>query len=217
MKKIAIVFLFVIFTVQIKGQSGKDIAAKIAGAYGIDNFTKVKSIHYVFNVKKGLKGVRREWTWFPAEKIVIAGSYENAIKYNRKNFDKNDPKMKKLDHNFINDNYWLLFPFRLVWDTGVELVSKGKFRSPITKTECERVDAVYKNEGYTPNDVYELYLNGNHEIIEWVYRPGGSKEKAKAVKWDEPEDFDGIKISTSHQNKDGSFRLWFTEIRIEFK
>ncbi len=214
-----IAFLIIIFTaVQLLGQNENTVSDRIAGAYGIDSFSKVKSIHYVFHVQKGEKNVQREWIWFPAEKNVIAGSGENAVKYNRDSFDRKDEKLSKIDRQFINDNYWLLFPFRLAWDKGVKVVEKGKAKAPVSGGILLQVNVEYDGgDGYTPNDIYELYLNDNFEIVEWVYRPGGNGKINKPASWSEPEEFNGIKISLSHQNKDGSFRLWFTDLDVKLK
>ncbi len=196
-------------------QSSKGIAAKIAETYGIENFKNVKSIQYTFNVQKGEKKVSRTWKWFPHQKKVISGT---GVEYVRTSFNREDKELRKIDWQFINDNYWLLFPYHLQWDTGVEIEEKGDAVSPINNIKCSQINAVYKgDDGYTPNDIYELYLNSNFEIIEWVYRPGGSKDKVYPATWSSPEDFNGIKISLKHANKDGSFKLWFTDIKVELK
>lgn len=219
MKKYIIHLFLFFFASLLSGQGVNGVAEKIASAYGIANFGNVKSIQYTFNVQKGEKHISRVWKWFPEEKKVISGTGENKVEYNRNSFDKNDSKMKKLDHQFINDNYWLLFPFRLVWDKSVKVeVAEESAESPINGIKTMKIRASYiGNDGYTPNDIYELFVNENYNIVEWVYRPGGAVDKNYPATWSAPEDFGGIKISTRHENKDGSFKLWFSGIKVEMK
>ena len=37
---------------------------------------------------------------------------------------------KEVDPGFVNDQYWLVFPFHVMWDTGANVEDKGKQKLP---------------------------------------------------------------------------------------
>ncbi len=186
----------------------------LAKAYGIDNFAKAKSIEFIFHVQKGEKQVARHWKWFPKEKRVILFSPQGDKSYYQS--DKMSEQEKAIDAKFVNDSYWLLFPFQVKWgrDNLLTLVKEG-VTSPIGQQKTTLLTVQYKNEdGYTPGDAYDLYLSEKNEIIEWTYRKGGGKP-TKTTTWEDVKDFNGIKIATMHQDESGAFKLWFDGIVVE--
>ena len=186
-------------------------AENIAKAYGIENFSKIKQISYTFNVRVNGNEIHRRWRWFP--KTDQVESVDLVIKYPR---DFIPEELKSTDHSFINDNYWLLFPFHLVWDSDVKFEEvKGKRPSPIKKEMLNKLIVKYINDkGYTPNDIYELYFDDKYIIREWVYRKGGSVKNARAATWENNKKYRGIIISENHTGGD-NFRLWFSDIEVE--
>ncbi len=209
--------LVVIFSLaaSLLSQEKPKIIDDLARHYGIESFRDVNSIHYVFNVERGDRKISREWTWFPSEKKVIKGSGKDKVEYIRNTFDRKDENLLKIDNQFINDNYWLLFPFRLYWDSGVTITDEGENHAPISGEKCHKLVAAYNNsDGYTPGDIYEVFLDDQLNILEWNFLPGGDRSKTFSVKWSKPENFEGILISTDHSDKSGKFRLFFTEIIV---
>ncbi|RMD48245.1 MAG: hypothetical protein D6830_07205 [Ignavibacteria bacterium] len=209
--------LVVIFSLaaSLLSQEKPKIIDDLARHYGIESFRDVNSIHYVFNVERGDRKISREWTWFPSEKKVIKGSGKDKVEYIRNTFDRKDENLLKIDNQFINDNYWLLFPFRLYWDSGVTITDEGESHAPISGEKCHKLVAAYNNsDGYTPGDIYEVFLDDQLNILEWNFLPGGDLSKTFSVKWSKPENFEGILISTDHSDKSGKFRLFFTEIIV---
>jgi hypothetical protein len=60
-----------------------------------------------------------------------------------------------MDGAFINDQYWLIFPFRTAWDGGTE-VSFGHEIMPFTSDSVPSMTIAYTDStGYTPNDTYK--------------------------------------------------------------
>ena len=186
-------------------------ADQIARAYGIDRFKKIQKISYTFNVKFEEKEIHRRWTWYPKTDDVVFVDLD--IKYPRDNIPE---ELIVTDHNFINDNYWLLFPFHLVWDSDVKFEEvPGKQPSPIKKEMLNKLIVEYINDkGYTPNDIYELYYDDNFMIREWVYRKSGSEENSRAATWESNKKYGGIMISENHTGEN-NFRLWFSDIEVE--
>ena len=84
----------------------------------------------------------------------------------------------KLDQRFINDKYWLLVPFQLVWDAGTTISNPIKEAAPISQLEMQKITLTYsKKGGYTPGDAYDIYYGNDFLIKEWVFRGGNNKKQ----------------------------------------
>ena len=187
----------------------------VALHYGFTNFEKVKTIAFTFNVQKTDKHIIRNWKWNPTTNYVSFFSEEKEI-----NFVHNACESKKeieLDKMFVNDSYWLLFPYHLIWDKqNYSYTVTENILSPLYKNKCTKLTITYlKGDGYTPNDIYELFLNENFEITEWIYRKNASITPTKTTTWEKTIAIDGVKISTYHSGEKGKFKVWFTSINIE--
>jgi hypothetical protein len=202
-------------------KKGTALNAKVAKAYGVDAFSKVKKIDYTFNVEFGGKKISRKWEWYPKTKEITYWGKDKSGKdvtltYNRN--DKMDAKTKKIDAAFINDNYWLLFPFHLIWDTNVKFTDEGMKKYPIGKGKGRCLIVQYSNKvGYTPGDQFDLYLDKNNMIHQWVYLHGGSKKNPRPATWEGNKTFGGFTISTLHNGPGKKFKLWFSGIKVVFE
>jgi hypothetical protein len=197
----------------------EDVRHRIAVSYGIDHFDQVEQIQYTFNVKVGDKGVNRFWIWEPKIDNVTfkAGNNEEYISYNRKEInDASSENLKKIDAWFINDNYWLLFPYRVAWDSGVKVEDIGSQPLPMGDGSAKCVVVTYPSTGgYTPGDVYELFLDNEYKLTHWVYRRGGSPEPTRITTWEDHRHVGPLTLSLMHQAADGNFRLWFTNVGVK--
>lgn len=118
------------------------------------------------------------------------------------------------DAGFINDKYWLLYPFQLAWDTGYTYEVEEHVNAPISGTESTKLTIVYNNEdGYTPGDAYDLYLNDQYMIKEWTFRKGNGSE-GRSFTWETEKEYDGILIATEHRNAEGQLFIWFSDIKV---
>jgi hypothetical protein len=52
-------------------------------------------------------------------------------------------------------------------------------------------------------------------VREWVYHRKASAEPTLMTTWEDYQDFEGLKIAKDHRSKDGKFRLYFTDVRVE--
>lgn len=185
---------------------------KLANAYGIDSFEKIEKLEYTFNVKKGEVEVARAWIWEPKTDEVTLVEKGDTIRFNHNSVTE---ELKTADHKFINDKYWLLFPFQLMWDTGYTSELKEDVEAPISKQKLTKFIIHYNNkDGYTPGDAYDFYIDQNFQIKEWSFRKGGKEDPSLTTTWEDYETINGIKVATNHLSVDGSFRLWFTEIEF---
>ncbi|RRO13861.1 hypothetical protein [Flavobacteriaceae bacterium 14752] len=194
-----------------KTEETKTIINKIADAYGFENWPKVEKIEFSFVVNPGEKEMLRHWIWHPKKQQVTLVNENERISYKRSNVME---EFVKTDKAFVNDSFWLLFPFQLEWGVfNYETVEN--VISPIQQKESTKLIVKYPNEGgYTPGDRYDVYLNENYHIIEWAYYPSGKKEPALTNTFEDLSNFNGIKINMIHRNPETGFQLNFRDISI---
>ncbi|GAA4317832.1 hypothetical protein GCM10023115_43490 [Pontixanthobacter gangjinensis] len=186
---------------------------KIAMANGFKEFDSLEQIKFTFNVEvnDSLRS-KREWTWnIDSDKISLREK-DSVMSYIQK--DSLAKEKEYIDQRFVNDSYWLLFPFQLKWsDADFSEVKKAK--APISGDEMQMLTVKYPSEGgYTPGDSYDIYFDEDFMIREWVYKASaGGREMATT--WEDYEDFKGVKISKMHKSPDGSFELYFSDISVE--
>ncbi|MDO6597794.1 hypothetical protein Q4512_12790 [Oceanihabitans sp. 2_MG-2023] len=189
------------------------IAEKIANAHGFENWNKVSKIAFTFNVDKDSSHFERSWTWKPKTNAITLISNQDTINYNRKTLDSIS---LKADQSFINDKFWLLIPFQLVWDSGTTFSEATKEKAPISETLLNKITLTYSNEGgYTPGDAYDIFYDDAFIIQEWIFRKGNSKAPSLITSFQNTKDFNGLKIATEHLKKEGKWNLNFTNIEIE--
>lgn len=189
------------------------IAEKIANAHGYDNWKNVEKIEFTFRVDRDtIQGSGRSWEWFPKKDSVVMRAGEQHVKFLRSELDSVPPNA---DRAFINDKFWLLVPFQLVWDTSATISEPKKAEAPISKTKMDMITITYPNEGgYTPGDAYDIFYNEDYMIEEWIFRKGNSKEPSMATTFENYKDFNGIKIAIDHKRDNGNWNLNFTDVNI---
>ncbi|TQI69922.1 hypothetical protein JM79_0817 [Gramella sp. Hel_I_59] len=190
-----------------------EVHEKIAMVNGFEEFDSIKKIKFTFNVKvnDSLRSERR-WNWnVDTDKISLTEN-DSVMSYTRKDSLAEDKKY--IDQRFVNDSYWLLFPFQLKWSLA-DLSEPKKAKAPISGDEMQMLTVSYpKDGGYTPGDSYDIYFDDEFMIREWVYKSSdGGREMATT--WEDYKDFKGIKIATMHKSKDDSFELFFDDISVE--
>ena len=123
----------------------------------------------------------------------------------------------KTNAGFINDRYWLLAPFNLLWDRDNFTFDHQKQElAPISKKPMQKLTIVYGNEGgYTPGDAYDFYFGDDYVIQEWVFRKGNQSEPSMTTTWENYTDIKGLKLGRDHKKMDGNFNLYLDNIRIE--
>ena len=190
------------------------IAEKIAQAHGFDHWKNVEQIDFTFNVDRGDNHFERIWTWEPKKnQVVFSTGVDSIVVFNRNKLDSTNTK---LDQRFINDKFWLLVPFQLVWDEGTTISDPIKDIAPISKKELNKIVLTYGNEGgYTPGDAYDVFYDDDFIIREWVFREGNRKEPSMATTFENYQDFNGIKIAKDHKMVDGNFNLYFSNVKVK--
>ncbi|WP_299387210.1 hypothetical protein [uncultured Lacinutrix sp.] len=188
------------------------LAEKIANAHGFENWDKVKEFHFSFNVDKDSSHFGRSWIWKPKANEVTMLTKKDTITY--KTF-KIEQESLEADRAFVNDKYWALFPFQLVWDTSATLGETSKTEAPISKKELNKVTLTYPVKGgYTPGDAYDIYYDDTYTIKEWTFREANAKEPSMTNTFENYKDFNGISIAQDHKKADGNWNLNFTNIKV---
>ena len=225
-KPVLTLFVVILFIIGLAACAGgdresrdMDIRQRIAQSYGIQYFDQIEQFQYTFNVRTGDKHTRRFWIWEPKpDKVTYDGmDYQDPITYYRKDLQTNPSnKLKSIDAWFINDNFWFLFPFHLAMDTRTTVEDAGRKKLPMGDGEAACVVVTYPVESnYTPGDVYELYLDENFRLVQWIYRRGGSETPTKIVTWDNHRYLGPRVFSLNHQGDNGNFRIWFTQVGVK--
>jgi len=190
-----------------------DIRTKIANANGFQNWKDVSEIAFTFNVDRDAKHFERSWSWQPKTGDVKMFSEKDTVMYNRSQMDS---LLMKTDAAFINDKYWLLAPFQLVWDENISISEIRDKIAPISKDTLSQLTIVYGNEGgYTPGDAYDFFYDKNFKIKEWIYRAGNAEKPTMITTWEDYENYNGLEIARMHKDSTGNFKLYFTNISVK--
>ena len=119
------------------------------------------------------------------------------------------------DKAFVNDSFWLLYPFHLVWHE-IEVITYDNQLSPLLNKTTTKLRVNYPSEGgYTPGDSYEVYVDDNYNIVEWTYHRGGSDEAGLGNTFESQQSFNGIKVDMEHSNSEIGFQLNFRNVTIK--
>lgn len=193
-------------------QTEHPVTTKIALANGYDNFDNIGQLNFTFNVKvnDSLKS-QRSWKWFPKEdRIELTEKGETSSYINDGTLEESE---KAIDQKFINDTYWLLFPYQLVWSEYDYEHSKSA-KAPISGEKMEKITIKYPSDGgYTPGDTYHLYVSPEDSLIkEWTYE--SSTGRSLSTTWEDYETINGITVAKMHKGADESFQLFFTDVEV---
>jgi hypothetical protein len=200
-------------------------AEQIAKAYGLDSFREIEAIRYTWNAQFPGVNLSRAWVWEPKKDQV---SYEGKDKdgkpvkatYLRSQLNSQPANVKdEIDPAFVNDNYWLLFPFHAYWDKSATVASQGTKQLPLGNGSAELVVVKYPSDGgYTPGDTWDLYVGKDNRVEEMVYHRGGPKKPSLvSVTWEDYKKAGPLLVSTNHNgNADGNtVRIFITDVAVK--
>ncbi|MEM6458158.1 MAG: hypothetical protein AAF710_02070 [Planctomycetota bacterium] len=194
----------------------------LAERYGFAGWGEIESIRYTFNVE--LPGrdapIVRGWQWQTKTGDIerVTRRAENDLEVVLFNLERPEVgEVREAHQQFINDSYWLLFPFQLVW-SNPKVTEAGIEPLPIGEGTGRKLIAQWPAEGgYTPGDAYDLYLGDDGLIREWVFRRGGAEDGGRAATWEDHRRLGPIVVSLEHHGPppgsgESGFRLWFTGV-----
>ena len=189
------------------------IGNTIAMANGLDKFKDATEVEFTFNVKiNDTVRSSRHWKWNTKTSEISLTEGDSTKTYTKKDSIPEDKV--SIDQKFINDSYWLLFPYQLVW-SDAKLTEEKEVAAPISGDTLTKLEVAYSSDGgYTPGDTYDIYYGDDYMIEEWVYKAAGG-DRQMATTWEDYKKFKGIPIATMHKSSDGSFQLYFTDVSIK--
>jgi hypothetical protein len=197
--KMALMFLVAV------SANAADLADAVFKACGGENWPKVSSIQFTFNVSEGdklLASAKHVWD-------VRAGM--DAVTWKDKTVTVNvlhpgtDDDSKTAYARWVNDSYWLLAPLKLK-DAGVQVTEQGE------QDGLQVLHLSFAGVGLTPGDQYNLYIDPKtHLVSRWDYMP--SPDKKLSGTWEGYRDCGGLKLATEH-NFAGK-RIWFSDIAVK--
>ena len=192
------------------------VLEKVAYAGGYENWKDIASLKFTFNVDRDTSHFERDWIWNVSANEVTGTSLGESVTYKRSEVDST---VARVDGAFINDKYWMLAPFNLIWDQdnfSYQLDSLAE--APISKQNMQKLTIVYGSEGgYTPGDAYDFYFGDDYLVREWVFRKSNQEEPSVATTWEDYQDVQGLKIAAMHKNAEGSFSISFTGLEATKK
>jgi hypothetical protein len=202
------------------------IAEQIAKTYGLDSFGQVEAIRYTFNLELSGKNVSRSWVWQPkTDQVAYEGKDKDGkpvkVTYVESQLYEESAIVKdEVDPAFVNDNYWLIFPFHVYWDfPGVDVQDKGMQSLPLGKGSAKLVSVKYpRGGGYTPGDTWDLFVGSDNRIGELVYRRGGAKKPLLVItSWESYKKAGPLLFSTDHRGTaDGApVRVSFSNVAVK--
>ena len=196
---------------QQKDTLPETLPMQVAKAYGFENWKQVKSIGYTWNVQRdSATVVSRTWKWNIQDSTVSYSGADTSFTYSLV-----ADSLPKQDGAFINDKYWAMMPFQLAWDTGYTYEVLENAPSPIQGLPSTKLSILYGAEGgYTPGDAYDLYLNQEHQILEWTFRKGNAPE-GRTWTWEKAAAFGPIQLSLEHKDAAGKRFIWLTDVTVE--
>jgi len=206
-------------------QQRPPIVEQMAKTYGLDSFGQIEAIRYMWNAQFPGVSLSRTWTWEPKTgQVTYEGKDKDGkpvkVTYLRSQLSSQPANVKDdIDPGFTNDNYWLIFPFHVYWDTGATVTDEGMQKLPLGKGSADKVVVKYPSDvGYTPGDTWTLYVGTDGRVEEFRYDRGGPKKPSVVIAtWAGYKKAGPLLISTEHRGTaDGKpFHLWFTNVAVK--
>jgi len=206
-------------------QQRPPIAEQMAKTYGLDSFGQIEGIRYAFNAE--LPGVKlsRTWEWNPkTDTVAYEGKDKEGkpikVTYQRSQLSSQSEAIKnEIDPAFLNDQYWLLFPFDVAWDSSATVTDEGMHKLPLGNASAERVVVKYPSEGGdSPGDTWELYVGADKRIEEFIFHRGGTRTPSVVIAtWADYQKAGPLLISADHRGtEDGKpLRISFSDVSVK--
>jgi len=210
-----------------RAQTRPPIAEKMAKTYGLDSWGQIEGIRYTFNLEIPAFKLKlsHTWEWNPKTgQVTYEGKDKDGkpvkVTYMHSKLSGEPASVKDdIDPNFVNDQYWLIFPFHVIWDTSADVQDKGKQKLPLGKGSADQVIVKYPSDGgYTPGDTWELFVGADNRVEEFIYRRGGTKKPSVVIaSWAGYKKAGPLLVSTEHRGTaDGTpLHLFFSNVSVK--
>lgn len=142
------------------------------------------------------------------------------VTYQRSHLGSQSGAIKnQIDPAFINDQYWLLLPLHVVWDSSATVTDAGMQKLPIGSGAAEQVVMKYPSQGgYAPGDTWELYVGADKRVEQMIYHRGGTGKPSLVIAtWADHKKAGPLLVSTDHRGTaDGKpVRISFSDVSVK--
>lgn len=217
---LALVFLATACKTETKKESTEaepelSILEKVAYAHGYAQWKDVNEIAFTFNVDRDTMHFERTWIWETKTNRITSISGQDTLVYNRNEMDS---VAYKTNGGFINDRFWAMAPFNMMWDKdNFTYEHAEKAVAPISQDSLQKLTLVYANEGgYTPGDAYDFYLGDDFKVREWVFRKANQEDPSMMTTWENYQSVDGFQFAQDHKRQGtDDFNIAITGIKIK--
>jgi hypothetical protein len=227
-RPLAFSMLLLIFPATSWADPRPPLAEQMAKTYGLDSFGQIEGIRYTFTAELPGVTLSRSWEWNPKTDTVSYSGKDKSGKpvtatYQRSQLgSQSDAVKKQIDPAFINDQYWLLLPFHVIWDGSATVTDQGMQKLPIGDASAERLVMKYPSQGggYAPGDTWELYVGADKRVQQMVYRRGGTAKPGIVIAtWDGHKKAGPLLVSTDHRGTaDGKpVRISLSDVSVKVK
>lgn len=221
-----IAFSVLVLSGTLHAQQRSPVIEQIARAYGLDSFGQIEAVRYTWNVQFPGASVSHTWEWEPKTgKVTFEGKDNDGkpvtVSYKRSELASQPDAVKTgTDPSFINDNYWLVFPFHACWDTGASVTDQGMKKLPIGAGSARLISVKYPADGggYTPGDTWDLYVGKDNRVVQFIYHRGGPKKPSTVIaSWTGYKKAGPLLVSTEHRGTaDGApVHLWISDVSVK--
>lgn len=223
----ALAFAVLLFVPDSWAQQRAPIIEMVAKAYGLDSYGQIEAIRYTWNGEiPGAFKLSHKWEWEPkTRKISYEGTDKDGkpvkVTYDSSQLSSQPDQVKnQVEPSFVNDNYWLLFPFHAYWDKSATITDQGTKKLPIGAGSATLVLVKYPAEagGYTPGDTWDLYIGKDHRVQAMVYHRGGDKKPSLVTAtWTGYKKAGPLLVSTEHRGTaDGKpLHIFITDVAVK--
>ena len=211
-----------------RAQTRPPIVEELAKTYGLDSYGQIEAVRYTFNLQLSALNLNlsRSWTWEPKTgRVTYEGKDKDGkpvkVTYVRSQINSAPANVKdEIEPNFVNDNYWFVFPFHVHWDTSANVQVKDKQKLPLGKGTAKLVSVKYPAEvgGYTPGDTWDLFVGSDGRVKEFIYHRGGPKKPSNVTAtWAGYKKAGPLLVSTDHRGTaDGKpLHLFFSNVSVK--
>ena len=223
--RLAIALLLLAVPATAGAQQRPRLAEQMAKAYGLDGFGRIESIRYTWNAEFAGLSLSHQWQWSPkTDTVTYEGKTKDGqqvkVTYQRAQLGSEPAVVQnEIDPAFVNDQYWLVFPFHVIWDSSATVTDDGKQPLPSGQGSATRIVVKYPSDGgYEPGDTWDLYLGPDKRVVEFVYHRGGSKPpKLVTATWKAYRKAGPLLFSSDHVGTaDGKpLRIFISDVSVK--
>ena len=219
--RLLIVSMSLILPATAGAQQRPSIVEKLAKTYGLESFGQVEAIRYTFSAQLPGVDLSRSWTWEPKRDQVTYEGKDKSGKPTKLTYSRSklDDQSGDIEPSFVNDQYWLLLPFHVSWDTGAAVEDAGMQKLPLGQGSAEKVVVKYPSDGgSSPGDTWDLYVGTDGRIQELVFHRGGTAKPSLVVAtWADYKKAGPLLVSLDHRGTaDGKpLRVSFSNVAVK--